>query len=54
MEVQRKKRAAKLAEMAAKIVVEEGKSEKEAYGHAQVRYWQETVTRLAMAEKQKR
>lgn len=53
MEIQRKHRAQKIAEMAAKIVEEEGKNEKEAYGHAQVRYWQETVQRLAMAEKKK-
>jgi len=51
MEQQRKNRATKIAERAAKIVTEEGKSEKEAYGHAQVRYWQDTVTRLSQMEK---
>lgn len=53
MEVQRQNRAKKIAQLAAKIEAEEGKNEKEALGHAQVRYWQETVERLARMEKKK-
>lgn len=51
MELQRKNRAEKIAAMAAEIVEKEGMNEKEAYGHAQVRYWQDTVERLSQAEK---
>lgn len=53
MELQRKKRAEKIAEMAAEIEKTEGKPADEALAHADVRYWQEAVDRIIRLQDKK-